>query len=190
MSSENRSQSDALWAFHSKKFSRSESEDGEEISTQDLWLLAATNNGYLLGSLLRLPYLPDEILLELCQIYLDNKVGYISIDQSLGLTYELAECPRIPRHLFSEFDFDDSVIRLRFWENPATPPSIVYKISKYMNSEMEWQDSVAHVYHPYEMGSRRHTTQDYIDSAISTSRRLRESIRSDEDLAEFNSLFD
>ncbi len=190
MSSQIEAISDALWGFHSKKFSSSEAESAEEISTEDLWLLAATNNGYRLGALLGLAYLPEEILLELCQIYIDDKVGFISIDNPSGLIYELAECSRIPKYLFSEFDLDNSGIQMRFWNNPATPPSIIYRIGEYRRQEMEWQDEVAHIYGRYEMGSRRNTSKDYLSSAMSTTKRLREAIRTEEDLAEFNSIFE
>jgi hypothetical protein len=187
MSTQSEIMSDALWRFHSNKFSSSESEAAEVISIQDLWLLAATNDGYRLGALLGLTYLPEELLLELCQIYIDNKVGFISIDNPSGLTYELAVCPRIPRYLYSEFDFESSLIQMKFWENPATPPSIIYRIGEIRKSEMEFQDGVAH---PYQMGSYRNTSEDYLSDMMATSKRLREAIRSEEDLAEFNSLFD
>ncbi len=190
MSSQIEAISEALWGFHFEKFSNSESESAERISTEDLWLLAATNNGYRLGALLGLTYLPEEILLELCQIYIDDKVGFISIENASGLTYELAQCSRIPKYLFSEFDFDNSLIQMKFWGNPATPPSIIYRIGKYRRNEMEWNDGVAHIYDQYSVSSRRHTADDYLTSAMSTSKRLREAIRTEEDLAEFNALFE
>ncbi len=189
MSSQTEIMSKALWNFHSKKFIDNESKSTEEISTEDLWLLAATNNGYLLGALLELTYLPEEILLELCQMYIDDKVGFISIENSSALTYALAECSRIPRYLFYEFDLDHDLIQFKFWQNPATPPSLIYKIGEYRKHQMEWQDEVAHIYDRYQMGSRRNTSEDYLDSAISSSKRLREAIRTEEDLAEFNALF-
>jgi hypothetical protein len=182
--------SDALWGFHSGKFLHSESESLEVISAQDLWLLMATNDGYRLGALLSLTYLPEELLLELCQIYIDCKIGFIEIENPWALTYKLAESSRIPRYLFYEFDLDDSAIQWRFWENPATPPSIIYRIGEYRKSEMDYQDSIAHIYNPYQMGSYRHTSRDYLDNLTATSIRLRAAMRSDDDIAEFNALFE
>jgi hypothetical protein len=190
MTSQTEIVSDALWRFHSEKFSSSESENAEEISSEDLWTLASTNNGYRLGALLRLAYLPEEILLELCQIFIDDKVGFISIEYPSGLTNELAECSRIPRYLFSEFDFDDSLIQMKFWNNPATPPNIIYRIGESRKQQMKWDDEIAHIYNPYQMGSRRHSSEDYLDSLMTTTKRLREAIRTEEDLAEFNALFE
>lgn len=182
--------SEALWRFHSEKFLSGESRNTEQISSEDLWTLVATNDGYRLGALLRLEYLPEEILLELCQIFIDDKVGFISIENPSGLTYELAECSHIPRYLFSEFDFDDSLIQMKFWNNPATPPSIIYKIGESRKQQMEWDDGIAHIYNPYQMGSRRHTTDEYIESLMSTQKRLGEAILTEEDLAEYNALFE
>jgi hypothetical protein len=152
--------------------------------------LAATNNGYRLGALLTLTYLPEEILLELCQIYIDNKEGLFSIENPSSLTYGVAECSRIPRYLFSEFDFDNSIIQHNFWENPATPPSIIHRIGEYRKSEMEFNDGVAHIYRSDQMGSYRNTSDDYLSNLMATSTRLREAIRTEEDLAEFNALFE
>lgn len=182
--------SDALWGFHSKKFLSNEPEASEVISEQDLWLLAATNDGYRLGALLGLTYLPEDLLLELCQIYIDSKAGFIFIENLTGLMYGLAECPRIPRYLYSEFDLDNSVIQMKFWENSATPPRIIYRIGEYRKSQMDFQDGIAHIYHPYQKGSYRHTANDYLNDLMSTSNRLREAIRSEEDKAEFDALFD
>lgn len=152
-----------------------------DIPLTDLYILAGSDNPKILEYLSMIPTLPEELIEELFQIYVDSREGLISGGTYFEIAEGFAKNTSLPFLLFFELDIADSSIQRFLEANDSTPPEIIHKIYKFREREAQFDEDVGSNYDWNSSSRYVNSADNQLGRYLSSGKRIQQAIKTESD---------